>query len=266
MASTTPQTQSWLERERAIVLAGIAVIAALAWAYVAYRSNGGSGGGAMSMEDALTMPATDSGAAGYTLLFGMWAVMMVAMMTPSAAPMILTYTAIVRSRRQRQDPYVPTGVFVAGYLVVWSGFGAAAALAQWGFQSADLISGSMRVSGGIAAAVLIAAGLYQWSPLKRVCLTQCRTPLSFLMTGWREGRGGAVLMGVRHGLYCLGCCWVLMGLLFVGGVMNTLWVAAIAAFVLAEKTVPGPVAAWLSRVTGAALVVWGVWAGIAVAT
>jgi predicted metal-binding membrane protein len=208
--------------------------------------------------DLVMRPIEPWGGVDFLFRFGMWAVMMVAMMVPTAAPMILLFATVNRRRREQQGPFVPTGVFLAGYVVVWSGFAALATLAMWGLHSAALLS-SMMVSTSplLGGALLVVAGIYQWSPLKRICLTHCRTPLGFLMGEWREGTWGALRMGLRHGSYCVGCCWVLMALLFVTGVMNLLWVAAIAAFVLVEKVAPaGP---WLSRVTGLLLAVGGAW-------
>jgi predicted metal-binding membrane protein len=184
--------------------------------------------------------------------------MMVAMMLPSAAPTILLVASVLRRRREHASPAAPTVVFVAGYLVVWMGFSGAAALAQWGLHQAALLSPAMAstspVLGGI---LLLIAGVYQWLPVKSACLAHCRSPLAFLGRHWREGSCGALVLGVRHGLYCLGCCWALMTLLFVAGVMNLLWVAAIAALALVEKVVPtGP---WLGRVAGLTLASWGLW-------
>ena len=187
----------------------------------------------------------------------MWAVMMVAMMTPAAGPMVLMFEAIHRRRAAAGRPAVPTAIFVLGYLVVWTVYSVIAALAQGALHAAALLSPAMvATSPLLAGGLLIAAGVFQWTPLKRACLAACRSPLSFLMTGWREGRGGAFVMGLRHGLYCLGCCWALMALLFVAGVMNLLWVAAIAVTVLVEKVVPrGDL---VGRLAGVALVAAGV--------
>jgi predicted metal-binding membrane protein len=151
---------------------------------------------------------------------------------------------------------VSTTIFVLGYLVVWTTYSVAAALAQAGLHAAALMSPAMAATSPLlAGGLLVAAGVFQWTPLKRACLAGCRSPLSFLMAGWREGRGGAFVMGLRHGLYCLGCCWALMALLFVVGVMNLLWVAAIAVAVLVEKVVPrGDL---VGRLAGVALVAAG---------
>jgi predicted metal-binding membrane protein len=190
------------------------------------------------------------------LLFLMWAVMMVAMMVPTAAPMIMLVATVDRRRLDRPRPMARTGMFALGYLASWIGYSALAASAQWGLHAAALLSPAMastsRLLGG---GILIAAGIYQWTPLKRACLTSCRSPLAFIMTEWRDGRTGAWVMGLRHGLYCVGCCWVLMALLFVAGVMNLAWVVAISAFALVEKIVPG--GDRVGRVAGFGLVAAG---------
>ena len=220
--------------------------------YLAMR-DGGSGGMAMGQ---MAWTGVDFG-----LLYVMWAVMMVAMMVPTAAPMILTFATIYRRRREKQGPYVPTGVFLGGYLVIWAGFALLATLAQWGLHQATLMTAIMgSVTPILGGTLLLAAGVFQWTPLKNACLSHCRTPMGFIMSEWREGTGGAVKMGVRHGIYCVGCCWFLMALMFVAGVMNLLWMAGIAAYILVEKVTPS--GAWGSRVNwtgGAALAAWGVW-------
>ena len=239
-----------LKRDRSVVLGGLIGISLVAWAYTGYL--------AWDMHHmAIAMPQMQGwGVVDLLLLYLMWAVMMVAMMVPSAAPMILMFVTINRRRREQQQPFVPTAVFLAGYVLVWAGFSAVATLAQWGLHTAALLSPMMMstspVLGGI---LLIAAGLFQWTPLKYACLSRCRSPLGFLMTEWRDGMRGALHMGLKHGAYCLGCCWMLMALLFVAGVMNLLWVAAIAAFVLVEKVVPR--GELVGRVAGGVLVVAG---------
>jgi predicted metal-binding membrane protein len=187
----------------------------------------------------------------------MWAVMMAAMMLPSAAPMILLFGTIARRRQPTGDSPADAGVFGLGYVAVWAAFSLVAVALQFGLDQAALLSPMMSTtSKAVAGAVLIGAGVYQWTPLKQACLRRCRSPLQFLMTEWREGRRGAFVMGLRHGGYCLGCCWVLMLLLFVGGIMNLAWIAGIAAFVLVEKLAPA--GHWMGRAAGAALVLWGV--------
>jgi predicted metal-binding membrane protein len=190
------------------------------------------------------------------LMFLMWAVMMVGMMVPSAAPTTLLYGAVARKAAAQGSPLASTAVFVGGYLTMWVLFSAVATAAQWGLERAALLSSAMApASPALGAALLIAAGVYQLTPLKSACLRHCRSPAHFLSAHWRDGTAGAFRMGFEHGAFCLGCCWVLMGLLFVGGVMNLLWVAAIALFVLAEKLVPH--GAGGGRLAGVAMIVAG---------
>ena len=191
------------------------------------------------------------------LTFAMWTVMMVGMMTGSAAPMLLFFASAQAAREPRRiSPRVL--MFGLGYLVIWAGFSAIATFAQWALQRAALLSDTMAASKPIvAAAILIVAGLYQLTPFKGACLSQCRSPLGFLMTNWRDGAGGAFRMGIRHGMFCLGCCWGLMIVLFAVGVMNLAWIAALAVLVLIEKVTP--VGVVLSRVAGAAMIVAGVY-------
>lgn len=190
------------------------------------------------------------------LLFAMWAVMMVAMMLPSATPMILLFSRIGATRSARESSSTPVGFFAAGYLAVWVAFSGVAAVVQWTLHSLAVLSPGMRTASPVvSAAILIAAGAYQWLPVKQSCLRNCRSPLGFFSTSWREGRFGAVNMGLTHGTFCVGCCWMLMALLFVAGVMNLMWIAALSAVVLLEKVFPG--GAIISRITGALLIVAG---------
>jgi predicted metal-binding membrane protein len=197
------------------------------------------------------------------LMFTMWSVMMVAMMIPSATPFILLYALVCRKRATASQPFVPSAAFLTGYVVVWIVFSLVATVFQWVLEQAALLSSMListsQILGGI---VLIAAGIYQGLPYKNVCLRKCRTPVDFLSRYWQPGIRGAFNMGLRHGLFCLGCCWLLMALLFVGGVMNLLWVAAIAIFILVEKLAPfGEV---VSRISAALFVVAGAVSLIAV--
>ncbi len=242
-----------LKRDRTIVVSGLVVISVLAWAYMVYLAWDMEH---MNME--MAMPRMQAwGALDLVLLFVMWAVMMVAMMVPSAGPLILIVAAINRKRQEREDPVVPTPVFLTGYLLVWAGFSALATLTQWGLHTAALLSPMLVSTSSILGGILLlAAGIFQWTPLKHACLTHCRSPLGFLMTHWRDGARGALIMGLEHGIYCVGCCWILMVLLFVAGVMNLLWVATIAAFVLAEKVFPR--GELVGRVAGGVLVLAGI--------
>jgi predicted metal-binding membrane protein len=237
-------------KDRTVVLSGLVLITGLSWAYMVYLARD-----PMAMCMANMRPW---GTADMSATFLMWAVMMVAMMVPSASPMILAFAGMNRTRRERSLPYVPTSAFVAGYIVAWTGFSLLATVTQEILHSTALLS-SMLVStsavfGGV---LLLAAGVFQWTPLKNACLRQCRTPLGFLLTEWSDGARGAFQMGLRHGAYCIGCCWLLMALLFVAGVMNLWWVAAIAAIVLIEKLTPaGPL---FARATGVLLSLCGAW-------
>jgi predicted metal-binding membrane protein len=248
---------SVLRRDRAIVAAGLAGIVVLAWLYLIRLADdmaemAGHAAMGMAMPQMQAWDLVD-----LVFLFLMWAVMMLAMMVPSAAPMILMFTTVNRRRAEQQQAAVRTGIFLLGYLIVWTAYSALAASAQWGLHAATLLSPMMAVTSRyLGGALFIAAGIFQWTPLKEACLTTCRSPLGFIMSEWREGVGGALVMGLRHGAYCVGCCWALMALLFVAGVMNLVWVAAIAAFVLIEKVVPG--GRQVSRLAGALFVVAGV--------
>ena len=178
---------------------------------------------------------------GYAfMVFVMWAIMMVAMMLPSAMPMILLYAKVASQPHGNESVLAPAFVFAGTYLLLWTGFSAAATLLQWGLSETGLISGATMAIGDarVAGGLLIAAGLYQLTPLKQVCLRNCRSPFSFLTSHWRPGYAGAIRLGLVHGLYCLGCCWMIMVLLFAGGVMNVAWVAVLAAVVLVEKVFP----------------------------
>jgi predicted metal-binding membrane protein len=253
--------ESLLKRDRAIVVAGLVAVSALAWAYILAGAGMGmsaadmtrmSGGGMAAM----TMPVAWT--PGYALLMlVMWWVMMVAMMLPSAAPMILLFALVNRRSREKGGPFVPTVVFAGAYLVAWGGFSVVAVALQWGLERAELLSPMMASRNALfGGALLVLAGAYQLSPLKHACLRHCRGPIDFISHHWRRGRWGAFRMGVHHGLYCLGCCWALMALLFFGGVMNLYWIAGLALFVLLEKTIPP--GHRLASVSGLVLLVWGV--------
>lgn len=188
--------------------------------------------------------------------FTMWTVMMVGMMAGTAAPVLLLFGA-ARAKRTQRSVGLAVFMFGLGYITIWVGFSACAALAQWALREAAMLSPAMAASSPrLAGVILIAAGAYQLTPFKGACLSKCRSPLGFLLTNWRDGNLGALQMGARHGAYCLGCCWALMCVLFVVGVMNLLWVLALAAFVLIEKI--GPAGAAVGRVAGAMMLVFGI--------
>lgn len=241
-------------RDRLAVAAGLAGAAALSWVYLVSASMDMYG--AMDGPAAWMMHANWDGRY-FILVFLMWAVMMVGMMVPSAVPAVMVYLAVARGGRDPDRPVLRAYAFAAGYLLAWTGFSLTATVLQWALARAALLSPMMEsVSPVLAGTVLIGAGLYQWSSLKQACLTQCRSPTSFLCRHWRAGLDGALQLGLRHGIYCLGCCWALMLLLFVGGVMSLLWIGAIAVLVLLEKLVP--FGARVGRMIGAALLAAGV--------
>ena len=221
-----------MKRDRVAVLSALAGVTALAWVYLLRMSATTSA--PMEMMQVRPWEPVDFG-----LVLLMWTIMMVGMMVPTAAPMTLTYAAVARKAARDQTPVPPTMVFTAGYVVLWTLFSVLAALAQWGLDQAAVLSPMMvTTSPALGAGLLIVAGTYQLTPFKRACLDHCRSPAYFLSAHWKQGIGGAFRMGMEHGAFCVGCCWALMGLLFVGGVMNLLWVAAIAFFVLLEKVMP----------------------------
>lgn len=219
-----------LARARALILGSLLVLAAAAWAVLVWQS---SMADTEQMENMLTM---DMGA---PLFLAIWVAMMVAMMFPTAAPMILTFAKVQARKHQSGKPYVPTWVFVSSYLAIWTAFGALAYAAALG--ATELADNSMWVmdnAARIGGGVLILAGLYQFSPLKYICLSKCRAPIAFILTSWRTGYGGALRMGFEHGLYCLGCCWLFFVIVFPLGMMNVAVLAAIVLLIFAEKSLP----------------------------
>lgn len=265
---TDSTLETMLRRDRLVVASALGVIVALAWGYVLWLAADMDMGG-MDMTGFRMIPAgigimapanAPWRAIEFAFVFAMWAVMMVGMMTPSAAPMILMYARVGRQGKAQGKPLAATGWFAAGYLLAWIGFALAATLVQWAVEREALLDSRMasasNVLGGI---VLIAAGVYQWTPLKDVCLAQCQTPFQFLMRhgGFRGDLPGCLRLGLRHGVYCVGCCWVLMTLLFVGGVMNVLWIALLALLVLLEKL--APFGRQVARSAGVACVAAGAW-------
>ena len=245
-------------RDRILISTCLVVISVLAWVYLVHLDRQMS-----SSMDHDTMMAqmgmamdTSWTTADMFFTFAMWAVMMVGMMAGSAAPVLLLFAA-AQARRAERGVRLAVLLFGLGYITVWVGFSACAALAQWGFHETALLSPAMTATSPyLAGAILIMAGAYQLTPWKGACLTQCRSPLGFLMSNWRGGRLGALRMGIRHGAYCLGCCWALMCVLFVVGVMNLIWVATLTAFVLLEKI--GPAGTVIARAAGAAMVLAGI--------
>ena len=239
-------------RERLVVAGGLLLVTSMAWWYLLT-------GARMDDMGAMDMRMPVPWSAGYAMLvFIMWWVMMVAMMLPSAAPMILLFALVNRRNRAAGSPYVPTSIFASGYLLAWGGFSLLATGVHWlldqsGFLSAQMSSRSVSLGG----LLLVLAGLYQLTPWKHACLRHCRGPMDFVIRYWRPGRRGALAMGLRHGTLCVGCCWVVMGLLFYGGVMNLYWITGIAMLVLLEKLIPA--GDYLGFAGGIVFIAWGLW-------
>jgi predicted metal-binding membrane protein len=254
-------------RGRALPLVGSLALCALAWVYLfAEASDMAAMRDATSMGGMAGMDGMAGMGAPWTLgewayLVVMWSIMMVAMMLPSALPTVLLVAGIDRKRRaasasERSSGSGITPLFVTGYLLAWTGYSIVAATVQWALHGTLLVSDAMvSASPVLSGGLLLAAGLFQFTPLKDRCISHCRSPLSFIMGHWRDGRAGALRMGLHHGSYCVGCCWALMALLFVLGVMNLIWVTALAVIVLLEKTLPS--SAWASGGIGAVLLGWG---------
>ena len=246
-----------LRRDRVIGLVALLLFIALAWWYLLDGAGRLDGMSSMSGMDA-NMGMTGPWTPGYAwIVFVMWWVMMIAMMLPSAAPMILLHGLVSRHQgKTRGSTPISSGIFLLGYLTVWGVFSALATTMQWQLQAVTLMSPAMAITNAVAGGlILIAAGLYQLTPFRDACLQHCRGPMEFVSRHWVPGAAGAWKMGIRHGLYCLGCCWMLMLLLFYGGVMNLYWIIGLSAYVLVEKFAPAGLR--LDRLASALLIVWG---------
>jgi predicted metal-binding membrane protein len=262
--SDAPQGPVWL-RPRLIVAGALVLLTLIAWAYVLWVRAGMMAPDMPSMTlaqmAAMASPGFAPWSAGHFLfIFAMWAVMMVGMMLPTVAPMLLLYARLAAMNNSAGRMFASTAWFAGGYILAWTGFSLLATLAQYQLERLALLTLMMQsASRTFAGVLLIAAGVYQWTPLKRGCLTQCRAPLSFVQRhgGFRTGKLQAMRLGILHGAACVGCCWALMALLFAGGVMNIFWIAGLMIFVLAEKILPG---GWvLSRIAGVAAAAAGLW-------
>ena len=242
------------KRSRGVTLLALAALTLLAWAWLLQGAGMHSAGVAM---EGMAEPAIAWDATRFLLVASMWWVMMIGMMLPSAAPVILLYGRVHRHRAQAGSEAAPTAEFLAGYLAVWLGFALVAAALQSLLEQRGILSAmTMALPGGwLVAGFLIAAGIYQLSPLKDSCLANCRAPAAVLTHYHRPGHWGAWRMGLIHGAFCVGCCWLLMVLLFVGGVMNLAWIAALTLLVAAEKLLPA--GNWIARISGAGLILWG---------
>lgn len=271
--------ESVLRRDRLVVVIALVAVIVLSWVYV--LAGAGMGMSAFEMTR-MTQPVgvidstqpsvqgmsmggtavggtmvTGAWTVGYAVvIFFMWWVMMFGMMLPSAAPLLLLFARMMRKEKDKGAPYVPTGVFALGYVIMWAAFSAIATGAQWGLEASGLLSGIMvGTSAVLGAGLLIAAGVWQLTPWKNACLRHCRSPIGFLSAHWRPGRTGAFKMGLAHGAFCLGCCWFLMALLFYGGVMNLYWIIGLALYILIEKLLPA--GARIGQLTGVILIAWG---------
>ena len=271
--------ESVLRRDRLVVVIALVAVIVLSWVYV--LAGAGMGMSAFEMTrmtqpvgvidstqpsvQGMSMGGTAVGGTmvtgvwtvGYAVvIFFMWWVMMFGMMLPSAAPLLLLFARMMRKEKDKGAPYVPTGVFALGYVIMWAAFSAIATGAQWGLEASGLLSGIMvGTSAVLGAGLLIAAGVWQLTPWKNACLRHCRSPIGFLSAHWRPGRTGAFKMGLVHGAFCLGCCWFLMALLFYGGVMNLYWIIGLALYILIEKLLPA--GARIGQLTGVILIAWG---------
>ena len=271
--------ESVLRRDRLVVVIALVAVIVLSWVYV--LAGAGMDMSAFEMTR-MTQPVgvidstqpsvqgmsmggtavggtmvTGAWTVGYAVvIFFMWWVMMFGMMLPSAAPLLLLFARMMRKEKDKGAPYVPTGVFALGYVIMWAAFSAIATGAQWGLEASGLLSGIMvGTSAVLGAGLLIAAGVWQLTPWKNACLRHCRSPIGFLSAHWRPGRTGAFKMGLVHGAFCLGCCWFLMALLFYGGVMNLYWIIGLALYILIEKLLPA--GARIGQLTGVILIAWG---------
>ena len=247
---TAENSTSLPKRDLIPLLGSLGALVVLCWLYLIDMSRGMVGmSGAMDIRPWSNID--------FLLMFGMWVVMMVGMMVPTAVRTVLIFARIGASAATRGRTFVSAYWFMAGYVLIWTLFSAVATILQWVLDQAALLSPMMvSTSSVLGALMLISAGIWQFSPVKDTCLRHCRSPAMYLATHFRPGISGALILGVRHGVYCLGCCWLLMGLLFVGGVMNLIWIAAITAFVLIEKLLPDALRA--SRLTGWVMIVAGV--------
>jgi predicted metal-binding membrane protein len=259
-ATDTTVLEAVLRRDRAVVVAALVAVITIAWIWIllgagtgmtawTWPSDRGPGMAGMMVPAVWTL-----GYAG--LMFVMWWAMMAAMMLPSAAPILLLFARVNRNQKAGGRPFIPTGIFAAGYLVAWGGFSSLSTGLQWELEQLGLLSPMMATTSyWLGSAILLAAGVWQLTPIKTICLRHCRSPMGFLVQSWRPGRLGAFRMGLEHGTNCLGCCWFLMGLLFFGGIMNLFWIIGLAGFVLLEKTIP--IGSWIGRIVGIGVAVWG---------
>lgn len=258
MSALIPVSLNRPGSERPVVIGWVSALVALCWAYLLFRASRMSGAdiapvAGLGMEPPPPAPYRPS---ELLVLYGVWVATLSALMLPATTPAVVLFARVSRLYHAVRRPYLATALFVLGYLSIWALFGGAATLVQWALHDMGALDRSMAVTNTtVAGLALVAAGVYQWTPAKHASLQHCRTPLAFILTNWRRGPRGALRMGVAHAGYCVGCCWLLMALLFAAGVMNVAAVAALAILVLAEKLLHG--GAWIATLAGLALVAWG---------
>lgn len=238
--------------ERPVVIVGVSVLVALCWTCLLFRALR-MGAAPPGLDLPLPRPYRRP---ELTLVYGMWVAMAWATMLPATTPSVVLFARVNRLYHAVRRPYLATSLFMLGYLFAWIVFSAGATLAQWALHDAGALDDAMAVTNStVAGLALVAAGVYQWTPSKQDSLAPCRAPLAFMLTGWRRGPWGAFRMGLTHGRYCVGCCWLLMVLLFAAGLTNLAAAAGLALVAMAEKLAPG--GAWIAALAGLALVAWG---------
>lgn len=240
-----------VERDYLLVFILLIFVILISWIYIFNLSNSAGSMNEMSMAQSNRWVLSD-----FIAAFAMWSVMMNAMMLPSAMPMILIFSTVNKKRQESGSSFVRTWIFVLGYVIIWISFSFGSSLLQFFMRNLSLISDQLKLINPFASGiVLVVAGIYQFTPLKDICLKNCQSPLGFVLRFWKEGKAGAILMGIIHGIYCIGCCWFLMILLFVGGIMNLLLIFVIALFVFLEKIIKTK---YLSRAAGILLILAGI--------
>ena len=250
---------SLLFRQKTIIYAGLLAIGLASWGYMLWMA------WAMEHMDVIEMWMPPRGGArpwefyDFWMCFVMWIIMMIAMMLPSISPMVLLFSKVNKTKKEKEQIYAPTFIFLSGYLLSWAVFSIIATLVQWPLHESALLNPMMNSrSYLLSGLILTSAGIYQFTPLKEVCLKHCRTPLTYLFAHWKDGKLGALYMGLHHGTFCVGCCWMLMAILFALGVMNLLWIMALALFVLFEK-IPYIKDSYIRTIPGFVFIGWGVY-------
>jgi predicted metal-binding membrane protein len=246
-----------IAREHFFILTALVLLSGFAWAGTVYQA-GSMGLGMITCSMTMGTPFSVSNGLLYIVL---WGVMMMAMMLPAMTPIVGLFRTIARRKREQGLPFTPVWVFVAGYVVLWTLTGSVGYAADIAIQSLPRTFSVLQAYGAVIGGLtLVGAGVYQLTPLKYLCLSQCRSPMGFLLTSWRDGALGAFRMGLQHGAYCLGCCWSLMVVLFVVGTMNLVWMGVLSIVIFVEKIVPYGVE--MGKATGVALIAFGLAMGL----